>query len=198
MERIKLSKLRLLPDNPRQINDENFERLKRDLQDDPEFLDKRPVLVNKTDEGLIVYAGNMRTRAAIDLGWEDIPCIVDENLSDEVMRKRALRDNQEYGEWDMDILANEWSLELESLDLPELTAPKLDEIGQGTDFELPSGDRAPFRQMTFTLADEQADTIEMALKTSKALGEIETYDNENSNGNALYRIVKEWVEAQKS
>lgn len=124
-----LKDLTLLPDNPRQISKENFERLKRDISDDPTFLELRPVLVNRQDNVLIVYAGNMRTRAAIELGWVDIPCIVDDDLPVDVMRKRALRDNQEYGEWDHDILANEWDLELATLDLPELRPLELAEEG---------------------------------------------------------------------
>lgn len=117
---MEIEKLTLLEDNPRQITKENMERLKRDMQDDPGFLEKRPVLVNKQGEDYIVYAGNMRVRAAQELGWTEIPTIVDENLDEDVMRKRALRDNQEYGEWDKDILANSWDTELKELDLPEL------------------------------------------------------------------------------
>lgn len=122
---IELSKLTLLENNPRQISGKNFERLKRDLLDDPEFLEKRPALVNKVGDSLIVYAGNMRVRAAIELGWSEIPVIIDEDIPEDIMRKRALRDNQEYGEWDYDILANEWNLEIDKLDLPELKVPTL-------------------------------------------------------------------------
>jgi DNA modification methylase len=114
------NKLTLLEDNPRLISDKNLERLKRDLQDDPDFLQARPVLVNQVGGELIVYAGNMRTKAALELGWDSIPVRIDKDLSKEVMRKRALRDNQEYGEWDQELLAEYWSEELATLDLPEL------------------------------------------------------------------------------
>lgn len=123
-----------LPDNPRFISKQNYERLKRDMLDDPDFLARRPILINKVDDVLGVYAGNMRLKVALEENYPLVPVIIDENLSKGLMRKRALRDNQEYGEWDMDILANEWSSELESLDLPELEAPKLEPDIQEDDF----------------------------------------------------------------
>lgn len=66
----------------------------------------------------------------------------------------------------------------------------------GTDFNLPGGDKAPFQQMTFTLADEQAEQIKKAISDIKETEEYkyaETMGNENSNGNALYLIVAQWA-----
>jgi hypothetical protein len=70
----------------------------------------------------------------------------------------------------------------------------------GTDFTLPDGDKAPFQQMTFTLADEQAEQIKNAIADIKKTEEYkyaETMGNENSNGNALYLIVMQWAEQRK-
>jgi len=70
----------------------------------------------------------------------------------------------------------------------------------GTYFNLPDGDKAPFQQMTFTLADEQATVIKNAIDDIKATEEYkyaETMGNENSNGNALYLIVAQWAEQRK-
>ncbi len=72
--------------------------------------------------------------------------------------------------------------------------------GLGTDFTLPDGDKAPFQQMTFTLADEQATVIKNAIDDIRATDEYkyaETMGNENSNGNALYLIVAEWAGQRK-
>ena len=69
-----------------------------------------------------------------------------------------------------------------------------------TGFNLPGGDKAPFQQMTFTLADEQAEQIKNAIKNIKETKEYkyaETMGNENSNGNALYLIVMQWAEQRK-
>lgn len=70
----------------------------------------------------------------------------------------------------------------------------------GEDFSLPDGDKAPFQQMTFTLADEQAEQIKNAIADIKATEEYkycETLGNENSNGNALYLIIMQWAEQRK-
>jgi hypothetical protein len=71
----------------------------------------------------------------------------------------------------------------------------------GEDFSLPNGDKSPFQQMTFTLADEQAEQIKNAIEEIKSTEEYkyaETMGNENSNGNALYLIVMQWAEQKKS
>ena len=72
---------------------------------------------------------------------------------------------------------------------------ELDADDYGTDFELPEGDKAPFQQMTFTLADEQAEQVKNAIADIKQTDEYkycETMGNENSNGNALYLIIMQW------
>ena len=76
----------------------------------------------------------------------------------------------------------------------------LDADDYGTDFDLPEGDKAPFQQMTFTLADEQAEQIKNAIADIKQAEEYkycETMGNENSNGNALYLIIMQWAEQRK-
>lgn len=76
----------------------------------------------------------------------------------------------------------------------------LDADDYGTDFELPEGDKAPFQQMTFTLADEQAEQVKNAIADIKQTDEYkycETLGNENSNGNALYLIIMQWAEQKK-
>ena len=67
----------------------------------------------------------------------------------------------------------------------------------GTEFNLKEGDKEPFQQMTFTLADEQAEFIKSQLELSKQIGECETFGNTNTNGNALYNIVRLWAGARK-
>lgn len=57
---------------------------------------------------------------------------------------------------------------------------------------LPDGDRAPFQQMTFTLSDEQAETVKQALKAAQSEAFTDT-GNENSNGNALARIAEAYL-----
>jgi len=93
--------------NPRNIKKQAFERLKTSLRSEngKRFFEQRPCLVNRRDNQLIIYAGNMRYRAAVDLGWTKIPCVVDE-ISIEEERERTIKDNVTAWEWDFDILAN--------------------------------------------------------------------------------------------
>ena len=117
-------------------------------------------------------------------------------LTEEEKQRFIVVDNVSFGEFDFDILQADFEpeqLEDWGLVLPENISP--DEFG--VDFTLPDGDKAPFQQMTFTLADMQAEEIKGALELAKKDNNIETYGNENSNGNAIYRIVVEWEKQKK-
>ncbi|MGE0227521.1 MAG: DNA methyltransferase [Dehalococcoidia bacterium] len=96
-----LTALHPAPWNPRTIADERFQNLCGSVRSDPEFLWRRPVLAQA--DGTI-YAGNMRYLAAQYLGFETIPAVI-EQVSDQLARERALRDNQQWGEWEHDDLA---------------------------------------------------------------------------------------------
>jgi DNA modification methylase len=112
IESVKISKLKLLENNPRKIEKTQFDKLCKSLQEDPGFLHDRPILVHKTDGQLLVYAGNQRVRAAKKLGWKEIPCIIEEGLSEEIVKKRTIVDNKTYGEFDFEILANDFDMEM--------------------------------------------------------------------------------------
>lgn len=126
VELVKISKLKLLKRNPRTITKEQMEKLCKSIEDDPDFLWNRPVLVNKTsifhegptdstsctEELLTVYAGNQRVRAAKKLKMKEIPCIIENDLCEERMKKRTILDNSSYGSWDFDELANSYDLDV--------------------------------------------------------------------------------------
>ncbi len=121
---VPLSKLRCSDENPRVISDEGLERLKRALEADPEMLRARPVIA--LPDGRVV-AGNMRLRAAQELGWKTIPA-VRADLDEERARLWMLRDNQEYGEWEQEGLAAMLAeLEASGADL-ELTGFEQEEL----------------------------------------------------------------------
>ncbi len=134
--KIPLKDLTLLEKNPRKINAEQMAKLEKSLTDDPDFLLKRPILVNLKDGQRIVYAGNQRVRAAKKLKWKEIPCIVDENLSDEIMKDRVIKDNRTYGEFDYEMLANEYDIEklLDAGFTPEELHIDIEDLGS-TDVE---------------------------------------------------------------
>lgn len=102
-EYIPVGKIKPNPQNPRVIKDEAFKRLCASLKEDPAYFEARPVLVNKD---MVIFAGNQRYRAAVEIGMKEVPVIVMDNP--ELEAKRMLRDNISAGDWDMDILANDF------------------------------------------------------------------------------------------
>lgn len=126
-KRLKTSKLELnkgqvegLPCNPRYISDEKFERLKNSLVNSGEFLDARPLIVYPYENKYVVIAGNMRLKAAQELGFIDIPCyVLPKNTPKEKLREYTIKDNIAYGATDWDVLKDweeeelrEWDMDL--------------------------------------------------------------------------------------
>lgn len=111
-EMIELKKLKLLERNPRRITKNQMEKLIEKLREKPEFLHKRPILVNVSNGVYQVYAGNQRVRAARKLKWKEIPCSLSYDLSEEQMKEEIILDNTHYGEHDYDLLANDYDIEL--------------------------------------------------------------------------------------
>jgi len=185
------------PKNPRIIKDDKFKKLVKSIQEFPEMLELRPIVV---DSNMVVLGGNMRLKACIAAGLKEVPIIIADKLTDAQKDEFIIKDNVGFGEWDWDLLANEWDVEALTdwgLDVGgfDLNAEQF-----GDEFSLPDGDKSPFQQMTFTLADEQATQIQNAISDIKATDEYkycETFGNENSNGNALYLIIMQWAEQKK-
>jgi hypothetical protein len=200
MEKVKISAIKANSKNPRVIKDDKFKKLVKSIQDFPEMLEKRPlVCFTDVDGKYVVLGGNMRLKAAQEVGLKELPIVLADDWTQEQRDEFLIKDNVGFGEWDWDQLANEWDagkLDEWGLDIPNyITAD-----GFGEDFSLADGDKAPFQQMTFTLADEQAEQIKNAIADIKQTEEYkyaETMGNENSNGNALYLIVMQWAEQRK-
>ena len=104
------------PNNPRIIKDNKFKQLVKSIQDFPQMLELRPIVI---DENNMVLGGNMRLKACIEAGMTDVPVIHANNLSEEKKKEFIVKDNVGYGEWDWDDLANNW-------DAQELTEWGLD------------------------------------------------------------------------
>jgi hypothetical protein len=198
IELVKITAVKTNPNNPRVIKDDKFEKLVQSIKDFPKMLEIRPIVVN---DDMIVLGGNMRLKACKEAGLKEVPIIKASDLTEEQQREFIIKDNVGFGEWDWEQL-KEWDgeeLEAWGLDVPEF-GMELDADEFGENFTLPDGDKAPFQQMTFTLADEQAEQIKNAIADIKQTEEYkytETMGNENSNGNALYLIVMQWVEQRK-
>jgi len=190
---VNISDIRENPNNPRLIKDDKFKKLVQSIKDFPQMLAIRPIVVNAD---MTVLGGNMRLKACKEAGLEKVPVIMANDLTEEQQKEFIIKDNVGFGEWDWDMIANEWDSQQVTdwgLDLPGFDLSP-DELGEG--FTLPDGDKAPFQQMTFTLADAQAEVIKNAISDMKGTDEYkfaETHGNENSNGNALYLIVAAWA-----
>jgi hypothetical protein len=196
MQKVSISEVKPNPSNPRIIKDAKFKKMVQSLKDFPEMASVRPIVVNSD---MVVLGGNMRLKAMVEAGWDKVPVEV-VKWGEEKQREFIIKDNVGFGEWDWELLANEWDvqqLEDWGLDVGGFDVNH-EEFGEG--FSLPDGDKAPFQQMTFTLADEQAEQIKNAISDIKETEEYkyaETMGNENSNGNALYLIIMQWAEQRR-
>jgi len=118
-EIVPISEIKLNPDNPRIIKDEKFKKLVQSIKDFPRMMEIRPIVVN--DE-MMVLGGNMRLKACQEIGLTELPVIKASDLTPEQQKEFIIKDNASFGEWDWDVLANEWdSDELSEwgLDLPD-------------------------------------------------------------------------------
>ena len=121
-----------LPKNPRLIKTEKFEKLKKSIEDNPEMLGMREVLVYPHGAKFVIIGGNMRYQACKELGFTEVPCkILDKDTTAEQLRAITIKDNVGFGEHDWELLANEWdSIELEEwgLEVPNFEQAEFDEI----------------------------------------------------------------------
>lgn len=97
------------PDNPRIIKDDAFRRLVKSLQECPQLFNARPLLCSDRTGKLIILGGNMRHAAAKELKYKEVPIIIISGLTETQEKEIAIKDNGAFGEWDFDLLANEWS-----------------------------------------------------------------------------------------
>ena len=123
MKQVPLKDIKPNPNNPRIIKDEKFAKLVQSLKDLPEMASVRPIVVN---QDMIVLGGNMRLKAMKEAGWKQAPVeVVD--WDEDKQRQFIIKDNVGFGEWDWEMLANEWDAEqLEDwgLDIPAFDEPK--------------------------------------------------------------------------
>ena len=120
MELVKISKVKPNETNPRLIKDSKFNRLVESVKEFPEMLKLRPIVVNKD---MVVLGGNMRLKACKEAGLKEVYILKADDLTEEQQKEFIVKDNVGFGEWDWDILANEWDaylLEDWGLDVPSI------------------------------------------------------------------------------
>ena len=100
-----------LPKNPRFIKDDKFKKLVKSIEENPEMLGYRELLVYPHGGKYIVIGGNMRLRACKELGYKEVPCkVLPQDTTIEQLKAYTIKDNSGFGEWDFDLLANEWDV----------------------------------------------------------------------------------------
>tara|TARA_R100000742_G_C4271350_1_gene90253 strand:- start:776 stop:1402 length:627 start_codon:yes stop_codon:yes gene_type:complete len=135
IEKIKISKIKRNPNNPRLIKDDKYHKLVKSIKEFPEMLDIRPIVVN---EEMVVLGGNMRLKACKEAGLKEISIIKANELTAEQQREFIVKDNVGFGEWDWDMIANEYPvdiLEEWGLDLP--IDKQIDVLEDDDEIELP-------------------------------------------------------------
>jgi len=136
-ELIPISKVKANPNNPRIIKDEKFKKLVKSIQEFPQMLEIRPIVVN---EEMIVLGGNMRLKACQEAGLKEVHIIKASELTEEQQKEFIIKDNVGFGEWDWNDLANNWDsdkLEEWGLDIPGFEAKVLE--AEEDDFAAPEG-----------------------------------------------------------
>ena len=137
MQIVKINSIKTNPKNPRLIKDDKFKKLVKSIQEFPQMLELRPIVV---DENNIILGGNMRYKACIEAGLKEIYILKAEDLTELQKDEFIVKDNVGFGEWDWDSLANEWDTEkLQDwgLDLPlDVSVQELE--AEEDDYEIPN------------------------------------------------------------
>lgn len=107
-QKMKLSDIKPNPSNPRTIKDGKFKKLVESIKSFPQMLDIRPIVVNGD---MIVLGGNMRLRACKEAGLKEVPVIIAQDFTPDQEREFIIKDNVGFGEWDWELIANEWDTE---------------------------------------------------------------------------------------
>lgn len=176
-----IADLKELPGNPRTIKKDQFEKLKTSIKDNADYFEARPLILSNRTGELVILAGNQRYKASKALGLKEVPTVLLEGLSEEREREIIIRDNVENGEWNIDMLANEWNpddLISWGVELPDIQttteiiedeAPevneqepaksKLGEIYQLGEHRLMVGDSTKAEQVAELMAGEKADLL---------------------------------------
>ena len=184
-------------ENNARINDGAVDAVANSIK---EFGIKNPIIIDRDN---VIVCGHTRIKACEKLGIETVPCVVADDLTDEQIKAFRIADNStaQIAEWDLEKL----QAELENIDMDMVQfglQEQIEEIeksldnGYGEEFTLPDGDKSEICQMTFTLHERQAELIKEAIKEVKN-DIIETFGNQNGNGNALYEVVRQWAEQKK-
>lgn len=201
--------LEWLPRNPRQWDKDDIRRTAASIQEDPDFLEDRPVLAVPFGDKYIAFGGNLRSISCGKAKVKEVPSMVYVPETEEdyaTIKRRAMKDNGSFGKWDYDTLANEWDDQpLTDWGVPVWNGDEGQKAGKAEDygetFQLSAKAREGYRQITITATDDQAGEILRALDYIKYTDEYFEQDqgeNENSNGLALYCLAAGFMKREEA
>ena len=125
------------PKNPRIIKDDKFDKLVKSIKEFPQMLEKRPLICfTDTDGKVVVLGGNMRLKAAKEVGLKELPILLADDWTEEQKAQFLIKDNVGFGEWNWDELANDWDAEQLTdwgLDIPNFELGKIEAEDDGFD-----------------------------------------------------------------
>jgi DNA modification methylase len=215
MQKVKINSIKTNPKNPRLIKDDKFKKLVKSIQEFPQMLELRPIVV---DENNIILGGNMRYKACIEAGLKEIYILKAEDLTEQQKDEFIVKDNVGFGEWDWDILANEWDTDKLTdwgLDLPlDVSVQELE--AEEDDYEIPNeintdivlGDLFEIGEHRLLCGDStDSDSVAKLMNGEKAdmahndppygmKKEKEGVLNDNLNYNDLLDFNREWIALQ--
>tara|TARA_B110000503_G_scaffold139768_1_gene228987 strand:- start:1830 stop:2405 length:576 start_codon:yes stop_codon:yes gene_type:complete len=162
MELVKISKVIPNENNPRFIKDNKFKKLVQSIKDFPEMLKLRPIVVNKD---MVVLGGNMRLKACAEAGLKEVYILKADNLTEQQEREFIVKDNVGFGEWDWDVLANEWNnVQLKEWGM-DVWQPEED-VSNNVDYSLNTAEEklnrfldAKIKNITIPFENEEFDSI---------------------------------------
>jgi 16S rRNA G966 N2-methylase RsmD len=137
IQNVPINTVKANPNNPRIIKDDKFAKLVKSINEFPQMLNLRPIVVN---DDMVVLGGNMRLKACKEAGLKEIPIIKASELTEQQQKEFIVKDNVGYGEWDWNDLANNWDAEqLQDwgLDIPGFDAEVIE--AEEDDFAVPDG-----------------------------------------------------------
>jgi len=170
IEIVKIDKIKINPANPRIIKNYKYKKLLKSIIEFPEMLFLRPIVVNSE---MVVIGGNQRYRACQEAGLKDVPIIMATEFNKMQISRFMITDNISFGDWDFDILANNWDSELiDAAGLDLWQQPDETDYGKPDDIQL-----------------DNSDTSEGTKKTIKIEFEPEHYDETKE-------LIDYWVKKQ--
>jgi len=135
IQKVSISSIKENDANPRFINKHKFQKLVNSVKEFPEMLSLRPIVVDKDN---IILGGNMRYKACKEIGLKEVYIIQADDLDEKKAQEFIIKDNVGFGEWDWDVLANDWDTDLlEDWGLDLNIDNAIDDLEEDDDIELP-------------------------------------------------------------